>query len=85
MLARYPAWPGVGRQEGGVRHGEDVLGLARKGELGAVDNSQVPLLSGCGVEARGNEGLSSHREDGELWWCGGAESGGEGQEWCDEL
>ena len=50
-----------------MRHGEDVLGLARKGESGAVDNSQVPLLSGCGVEARGNEGLSSHREDGELW------------------
>ena len=68
-----------------MRHGEDVLGLARKGESGAVDNSQVPLLSGCGVEARGNEGLSSHREDGELWWCGGAESGGEEQEWCGEL
>ena len=56
MLASYPAGPGVGQQEGGVRHGEDVLGLARKGELGAVDNFQVPLLSDCGVEAMGNVG-----------------------------
>lgn len=40
-----------------MRRGEDVPGLARRGELGVADNFQVPLLSDCGVEAMGNEGL----------------------------
>ena len=39
-----------------MRHGEDGPDLARRGESGAVDNSRVPLLSDCGVEAMGNEG-----------------------------
>ena len=56
MLASYPAWPGVGQQEGGVRHGEDGPDLARREESGAVDNSRVPLSSDCGVAAMGNEG-----------------------------
>ena len=57
MLASYPAWPDLGQRGGGVRRGEDVPGLARRGELGVADNFQVPLLSDCGVEAMGNEGL----------------------------
>ena len=57
MLASYPAWPDLGQRGGGVRHGEDVPGLARRGELGVADNFQVPSLSDCGVEAMGNEGL----------------------------
>ena len=85
MLADYPAWPDdLGQQGGGVRRGEDVPGLAGRGELGAVGNSQVPSLSDCGVEAMGNEVWWSHTEDG-LWWCGGVENGGEEQAWCDEL
>ena len=39
-----------------MRRGEDGPGLARREELGEVDNSKVPLLSDCGVGAVGNEG-----------------------------
>ena len=56
MLVRYPASPCLGQREGDVHHGEDGLGLVRRGELGAVDNSRVPLLLECGVEAMGNGG-----------------------------
>ena len=46
----------MGQLGGGVRHGEDGPGLARRAELGEVDNLKVLLLSDCGVEAMGNVG-----------------------------
>ena len=70
----------MGQRGDGGRHVEGGPGLVGRQELGAVGNSLVLLLSGCGVGAMGSEGWSSHREGGQLWWCGGDRgNGGEEQ------
>ena len=44
----------------------------------------VPSLSGCDVEAEGNEEWLSHTAGGQLSCCGGGERGEE-QLWCGGL